>query len=102
MKPDIIEVKVNGVGYPTHIDDQGVQRFVGNGVLLHLYESGSIDMNQLRREYHQAKFSQKDYMEFHIGIGYSVHGFCDLSVFEDVIVENPVWEDPMWEKMWDK
>ena len=49
------------------------------------------DMNTMARRYRNGEFTQKDYAEMNIYTGYSVSGFCELSSFFDMIVENPLW-----------
>ncbi len=102
MNPgDQIIILVNGYPVDTIIDQHGVQRFIENGVIAWLLESGPLDLNAMRLAYYEDKFSLNDYMEFYMGIGYSVCGF--LEVFGEgsgiadhcgapVDILNPVWE----------
>ena len=85
-------MKVGEKTYPTFIDEDGVQRFFQNSVICHLFEAGKLDLNQLAVDYHQKKFSQVDYAELNMMLGYSVSGWCDLSSFQDMKVINPLWE----------
>lgn len=90
---DIIKVKVGGVEYDTIIDPDGVQRFKANKTVRYLLDAnGKIDMNLLRDTYNAGAFGQREYAEFHMLIGYSVSGFCELSPFADMAVENPLWD----------
>lgn len=90
---DIIKVKVGGVGYDTIIDSDGVQRFKVNTTVRYLLDAnGKIDMNALRLAYNAGAFNKRDYAEFHMMIGYSVSGFCELSPFMDWEVYNPLWD----------
>jgi hypothetical protein len=97
LKPkpgDVITVKVGGKEYDTVIDEQGVQRFKENGVLKYLFDRGALDLNEIARIYHTKKpFSQRDYAELNMMLGYSVSGWCDLSAFQDMDVKNPLWEN---------
>jgi len=98
---DKIIIKVGGIEYETVIDDAGTQRFVKNPdhwlvkqipMIYDTYLKRDIqDMNTMARRYHQGEFSQRDYAEMNMAIGYSVSGFCELSSFHDMIVENPLW-----------
>lgn len=87
-----IMVKVGGIEYPTVIDERGTQRFIGNKLLCHLVDSGQVDLNRLGIDYQHEKFSQREYAEFNMMLGYSVSGFAGLSSFHDFEIENPLWE----------
>lgn len=98
---DKIIVRVGGVGYATYIDQNNVQRFVENPDHWLVKQIPKIwddycndyihDMNTMARRYRNGEFTQKDYAEMNIFTGYSVSGFCELSSFFDMIVENPLW-----------
>jgi hypothetical protein len=85
-------VKVGGIGYSTVIDEHGTQRFIKNKLLCHLVDSGQVDLNRLGIDYQHEKFSKREYAEFIIGLGFSVSGFADMEQFEDMEIENPLWE----------
>lgn len=86
------DVTVGGKKYETEWDGE-VQRFKANGVLKYLVERGALDLNHLALAYHQKKFSQRDYAEFNMMLGYSISGFCDLSSFDDMEIINPLWKE---------
>lgn len=88
-----IPVVIGGVEYESIIDENGVQRFEGNEVIRYLSDTGIIDLNQLYLDYRDGKFSQRDYLEFYISLGYSVTGIAELSMFKDIRIENPKWEE---------
>lgn len=91
---EIIKVKIGGVEYDTFIDENGVQRFPKNDVVNHLFESGQLDLNKLILDYKQSgEISQRDYLEFNMMLGYSVHGIWELSSFKDLEFENPLWDN---------
>mgnify|MGYP001569972714 CR=1 FL=1 len=48
-------------------------------------------MNALCIEYQSGKRSLREYAEYHMMIGYSADGFCDLSEFSDLEVKTPFW-----------
>jgi hypothetical protein len=89
---DIIKVKVGGVEYDTIIDHNNVQCFKCNSVIDYLLMTQRLNLNQLAMDYQMKKFSQRDYAEFNMMLGYSVSGFRELSSFEDMEIENPLWE----------
>lgn len=91
-KQKIIKVKIGRFQYDTVIDKQGTQRFVENSVIVHLFNTGVLDLNKLGQDYLAKKFSKKDYLELHVMLGYSISGFCDLSTFFDVKLNNPLWK----------
>jgi hypothetical protein len=43
--------------------------------------NGTADPNTMAVEYHQGRFSLRDYAEMNIAMGYSVGGFEELSTF---------------------
>lgn len=87
-----IQVKVGGVAYPTEIDSGGTQRFLCNRVVRLLQESHpSIDLNVLGIMYRNGAFTQREYLEFNMMLGYSVCGIEELSSFHDLEIENPYW-----------
>ena len=90
-KGDVITVKVGGKPYQTVIDDEGTQRFQVNKLFRHLQGSCRIDLNQLGIDYANGLFTQEEYLHFYMGIGYSVSGLSELSMFEDLEIENPLW-----------
>jgi hypothetical protein len=93
FKPgDVIYVRVGGRRYKTIIDAHGVQRFKENGLLRHLVDTKVIDLNKLAVTYMMGKpFSRRHYAEFMMSIGYSVCGFAELSNFQGMAIENPLW-----------
>lgn len=106
VKPgDEITVRLDGINYRTVIDEHGVQRFPedsNNPTLLALpMVSVSMmgktttmrDMNELAMRYHRGQITQREYAEAVMAVGYSVGGFCDYSAFDDIILENPLWQD---------
>ena len=98
---DKITVRVGGVDYETVIDSNHVQRFVEKPdhwlvkqipMVYDTYLKRDImNMNEMARRYRNNEFSQRDYAEMNMFTGYSVCGFCELSSFYDMIVENPLW-----------
>lgn len=100
---DVIPVVIEGKLYETVIDDSGVQRFKSNTVLQYMFEHDTdgrpaamhkqmLNLNTLGVAYSQGKFDKRDYMEI-VMQGYSVSGFCDLSMFWDWTISNPLWDD---------
>lgn len=87
-------VTVGGVAYPTIIDDHGVQRFVADPLLQECCDCGALNLNKLAIAYQMGtcKLTQRQYAELNMKLGYSVAGFADLSSFEDMEIENPLWE----------
>lgn len=74
-------IRINGVVYPTVYTEHGVLRYVENKLFTFLVDSGRFDLNWLAFQYHGGKFSAREYMEFNMGLGYSVSGLCDFHVF---------------------
>jgi hypothetical protein len=108
---DEIMIRVDGVEYKTIIDDHGTQRFPedpDNPVLQSLptitmqTPRGWItmpDMNELARRYHRKEITTLQYAEAVMARGYSVCGFAEHSAFDDMLIENPLWdstEDNKW------
>lgn len=97
MKPgDHIKVKVGGVEYDTVVDPQGVQRFIADPVIRTLVNAEVIDLNEVARLYvgdnKDPGFTQREYAEFNMKLGYSLGGFAELSWFFDMEIENPIEE----------
>lgn len=91
VKPgDTVKVKVGGVVYETVIDSNGTQRFRKNTAIDWLAED---QLNRMALDYQAKKFTQRDYLEFNMALGYSVSGLSELSAFEDLEIENPLWEE---------
>jgi hypothetical protein len=89
----IIPVKLNGEEFPTIIDEKGAQRFIKNRIVQRLMDHFPGGMNQLSIDYQEGRFTQHEYMLFCISLGYSVCGFGDLSAFEDIEIDNPLWDE---------
>lgn len=105
----IIMVKLNGKDYPTQIDKHGVQRFVENPIVSNLvhknigahdklsraeYERiGVYGLNEIALDYYTGAsgITLEHLLDFYTQTGYSVSGMLDLSYFEDVEVDNPLW-----------
>lgn len=88
---DIITIKVDNHLYGTIIDNNGIQRFIANDVLVYLLSnSPTAILNDIALEYQYGKITKQSYQEFHMLIGYSVCGFQDL--WPDVNIENPMWD----------
>ena len=112
---DKIMVKVGGQEYETIIDEYGVQRFIANGVMKVLQQNffdewdkycktglqmfignehlEPMGYNKLAVMYIQGAFSQRDYLEFYMSTGSSVSLIAEMSFFEDLEIENPLWEN---------
>lgn len=107
---EIIMVKLNGREFPTHIDEHGVQRFVGNQIIYNyvhrnigLWEKlkhgeferlGGYGLNEVSIDYRvgMTGITLDEMLDFFTGMRYSVSGMIDLSHFEAVEVENPLWD----------
>lgn len=91
-----MNVRVGGVDYPTIVDEGGVQRFVADPLLAACFECGALDLNKLENAYQlgTSGLTQRQYAELNMKLGYSVCGFMDLSSFQDMEVENPLWKKP--------
>lgn len=105
VEGQIIPVMVGDQPYETVIIN-GVQRFIEdkNNPLYRRLQRDTVgvvnpagdivDLNDMAIRYHRGEFSQREYAEFNMALGYSVGGFCDLSSFEDMDIDNPLWEAP--------
>lgn len=91
FKPgDKVIVKVGGKKYETCITDDNVQRFKENRIVSALLDSSDLDLNKIAIMYQRGMFSQREFAEFNMMLGYSICGFSDLSFFEDMEIENPI------------
>lgn len=90
---DTIIVKVGGIEYPTIIDEHGTQRFIAHPLLSKLCDANLIDLNGVAVAYARGKvFTQREYIEFNMALGYSVCGLAELHEFENVGIENHLWD----------
>ncbi len=95
MSRQEITVLVGGAPYPAEIDEHGTLRFKRNWAVVVVHESGPrADMNQLAIIFQTSGtgLSLREYAEYHMLIGYSVDGFCDLSSFEHLEVIVPEYK----------
>ena len=98
---ETIIVNVGGRSFETYIDRNGVQRFRVNTVLNHLcdlmtknltVDGKSYGLNDMCLEFFNGKFSNDDWLTWYTSFGYSVSGFMDLSFFDHLEIENPLWD----------
>jgi hypothetical protein len=98
---ETIIVKVGGRPFETYIDRHGVQRFRVNTVLNHLcnlmMKNMTVDgkpygLNEMNMEFFEGKFSNNDWLTWYTSFGYSVSGFMDISHFDHLDIENPLWD----------
>ena len=87
---DVIMVKVGEKEYPTFIDGNGVQRFVGNDLLKWIHLTRNVDLNILGIAFQHNLFSKQEYLEFYIGISTSLSHIMELDWFEDIEIVNPL------------
>lgn len=64
---------------PVHVDEYGVKRFVSNGIVEWLFESGQLNLNEIA----VMSFPDEDRRQVAQLLGYSVSGYHDLSYAED-------------------
>lgn len=84
-----IDISVDHKHYATYLY-KGVQRFPPNKLILYLFKKYQIDLNDLKMMADIETFSQDEYMQFYMDIGYSVCGLLEL--FPEVEIENPLWD----------
>lgn len=85
-----VTVGVGGIRYPTVVKN-GVRRFVENRLVKHLFDKDIVDLNRLHIDYANRCFSEREYAEFKMGIGYSLDGLAELSEFEELEMVTPEW-----------
>jgi len=100
---DSVFILLDGLPVETVIDEKGVQRFHQNDIVRHLVDTNVVDLNKLYIEVLTQKLDELDYIEFYMGLGYSVSGFYECfgpgSSWEDngkrpLEIINPLWMDP--------
>lgn len=93
---DVIVVWVNGKDYDTHIIN-GVQRFHQNKLNRYLVDSKTVNLNQLCSAWQLGHCDSTEYIEFIMGLGYSVDGLCGVlyshEETENWHVINSLWDD---------
>lgn len=121
---DVIPVRVGTVIIDTTIDKGGVQRFPEDPILGawvdgtsaatdaynkrrsvsgwkvensagERYEDENFNLNHMARLRRQGRFTDEEWLNFYLHIGYSVSGFSDLSDFSHLEIVNPAWGDPV-------
>lgn len=110
---DMIPIRVGNMVVHTVIDDHGVQRLPVNKIYAawvdgttqasDSYNSKTpfsnrdadvtFNLNDMCVLYQQGKFTDEEWLDFYLHIGYSVSGFSSLSDFEDIEIINPAWGD---------
>jgi hypothetical protein len=66
-----------------------------NTAVAWLVANNPSNLNEMAYAFFDSKFNRLDYAEFNMHIGYSVSGWCELSSFEDMPVDNPLWESDL-------
>ena len=97
-------VKIDGREFETEMVN-GVQRFKGNPVVdkmcMENIHGRLYTPNDVAVDYHNGLFTKEEVQEFNILIRYSVSGAMDLSCFDGVTVDNPLWgEEPVYITPW--
>lgn len=90
----LIMVKVGDRECSTYFDKHKVQRFTPNLLFMAMLKSG-LDLNELAFSYYRGEFSKEQFLEFYLGINYSVCGFEELPFFKDLEIQNPLQEKKM-------
>lgn len=78
---------INGKEYETFIDSEGTHRFKPNNLLLKLRIDLDISMAKVVRLYELDAITQMDLLDYYTGMGYSVAGVQELSLFENLFEE---------------
>lgn len=98
---DEIMILVGGQPVTTIIEN-GVQRFKQNSVIDHLFRRELLDVNGLWIDFYRGDFDRDGFIDFYMGLGYSVSGFVEVwgpgssyhaNTGDYVEVVNPVWLD---------
>ena len=85
LKPGTMAtITVNGVEHATRVDDSGIQRFVGDSLLIWLCESGQIDWKKVP----EGKLSDDDFRRLLRGTESSLSRYFDF--FRDDTIVNPL------------
>lgn len=105
---DHVIVTINNQLYDTVIEENGVQRFVGNKIVEKYVLENIVradrqrmagkpmdlyDLNELELDFRNNLFTLDEMIQFSALHRYSVAGLCDLDFMENVEIYNPLWED---------
>lgn len=113
--PEVIPVIINGITYPTYLDEHGTQRFVPNGIIYKMIESSlsdfdkplgerppSMNLNDASIFFQNGGCGMREYIEFGMLHGYSVSGLEDIiyGVYDQEELDpeqhytiiNPLWD----------
>lgn len=73
--------------YLTRVDEFGVQRFVKNPLYSTMVYECGLDLNKLALSYNRKSFEMWVYLEFLMGLGYSLDGIMELRISDDLEFE---------------
>jgi hypothetical protein len=77
------QIKINGKIYETFKDNDGLERFKPNNLLLKMKINFDIKVSELVKLVELESITLMDLLDYYTGIGFSVGGVEELSFFED-------------------
>lgn len=90
---DRIMIRIGAKPVLTYIDERGIQRILPNRIIRDVAETNrSLDLNMIAALHAQGNYSLQEYLEYDLLTNWSVCGFCELSRYQFLDVDNPVWD----------
>ena len=90
---DRIMIRIGAKPVLTYIDERGTQRIFPNRIIREVSNTNKVtDPNTIRAMYEQGHYSLEEYLEYDLQTNWSVCGLCELSRYEFIDVDNPMWD----------
>jgi len=79
---------VDGRLYPTQVNEKGERCFVKNKLTCYLVASGQVNLSKLEKDYEAGigGFSQRELLEFMMGLGFTVGAIANHKAFKDLVI----------------
>lgn len=74
----IVRIKINEIEVETMVDENGIQRFVGNALIQHLIKGNQINLDIVELDFKKGVVSLQDFMELIIWAGTPITRFNEL------------------------
>ncbi|MFA7307580.1 MAG: hypothetical protein WC026_13010 [Hyphomicrobium sp.] len=76
-------IKINGKVFETFKDEEGIERFKPNNLILNMKINFDIKVSELMKLVHLKSITLMDLLDYYAAIGFTVSGVQELSFFEN-------------------